>query len=141
LGYSWGLLAEFTTRLEPAQGPAAEVGRRIVAHIPTRFGRLVFLHSLRDAASGRYSHPVLNEKYGRETADRALSHAHHQTLMEWLRLNLADQKDDLDEYLRIAGANAADLPYREFLPPSARDVERQLYLTDLEVVLHLISFE
>jgi len=117
------------------------VGRKIVAQIPTRFGRLAFLCSLRDTRTGRYSHPALIESFDREAADRTLSHCHHQVFVEWLRMNLADQKADLDDYLRISGIDASALPYRDMAPANAHEVERQLYLTDLEVILQLISFE
>jgi hypothetical protein len=56
-------------------------------------------------------------------------------------MNLADQKADLDDYLRISGIDASALPYRDMAPANAHEVERQLYLTDLEVILQLISFE
>lgn len=113
----------------------------MVAQIPTRFGRLVFLCSLRESASGRYSHPALTERFGAEAADRTLCHSHHLVFMEWLRLSLADQKADLEEYLRSMGFSSKDLRYRELVPPSAHEVERMLYIADFEVVLQLISFE
>jgi hypothetical protein len=94
-----------------------------------------------DPASGRYYHPSLSETLGRDAADRALRHQHHQAFMEWLRLDLAGQKADLDEYLRGTGTPVADLPYRQIVPRHAHEVERQLYLTDFEVVLQLISFD
>ena len=70
-----------------------------------------------------------------------LAHGHHLVFMEWVRLNLADQKADLDEYLRISGVSARSLNYRELSPASAHQIERQLYLADLEVIFQLISFE
>ena len=113
----------------------------MVTQVPTRLGRMVFLFSLRDPVTGRYAHPSLVENFGREIADRTLRHAHHQIFEEWIGLNLAEQKADVDDYLRIAGIPALALPYRDLVPPSAHAVERQLYLTDLEVILQMISFE
>lgn len=121
--------------------PAAEIGKKILAQIPTRFGRLVLLSSLRDRLTGRYAHPALIEVVGREIADRTLRDRHHQIFTEWLGLNLADQKADLDEYLRSSRSTIRELPYRELTPESAHEVERQLYVTDLEVLLQLLSFE
>ena len=132
---------DFISRPEPSRGPAADLAGRIVAQIPTQFGRLSFMASLRDAPTGRYAHPSLIENFGREMADRTLSHAHHQVFMEWLRLNLADQMADLIDYLRSASFRPATLPYRELVPANAHEVERQLYLTDLELILQMISFE
>jgi hypothetical protein len=134
-------LTDFSLGPEASRGPIADAGKRIVAQISTRFGRLVFLCSLRDRTTGRYSHPALTESLGFESADRALRHTHHQVFREWLRLNLGDQKVDLDEYLRISCIPPIDLRYRDLAPPGAHEVERQLYLTDLEVVLELIRFD
>ena len=60
---------------------------------------------------------------------------------EWLGFSLADQKSDLDEYLNLAGSPREALPYYNLVPPTARDVERQLYVTDLETLLELLKFE
>jgi hypothetical protein len=134
-------LTDFNLRPEASRGPLADAGKRIVAQISTRFGRLVFLCSLRDLTTGRYSHPSLSETFGVESADRALRHTHHQVFREWLRLSLGDQKEDLDDYLRISRTPPADLRYRDLAPAGAHEVERQLYLTDVEVILQLISFD
>lgn len=61
--------------------------------------------------------------------------------MEWLRFNLSDQKSDLEDYLRVNRSTAASLPYRSLVPANAHEVERQLYLTDFELILQMISFE
>ena len=134
-------MTDFNFRPDLSRGPVSEVGRRILAQIPTRFGRLVFLCSLRDRQTGLYAHPALIETAGREIADRTLCHNHHQVFTEWLGLNLSDQKDDLDEYLRTARVAIGDLPYRELTPANAHEVERQLYLTDLETLVQLLSFD
>ena len=101
----------------------------------------MFLCSLRESESGRYSHPALTDRFGQEATDRTLCHSHHQVFMEWLRLSLADQKADLEEFLRSVGTRSNGLRYRELVPPSAHEVERMLYVADFEVILQLISFE
>ena len=134
-------LGDFNFKTEPAWGPAAEIGRKIFSPIPTRFGRMVFLSSLRDRLTGRYAHPSLIESFGREVADRTLCHNHHQVFTDWLSLNLSDQKADLDEYLRLTRTGLEGIEYRDLVPATAHEVERQLYLTDLEVLLQLLRFE
>ncbi len=112
--------------------------RKAISQIPTHFGRLVYLASLRDAVTGKYLHPTLTGLLGMEDADRVLCHAHHKVFTEWLCFSLADQKADLDEFLASALREISVQECRALPPAGARDVERQLYLTDLETVLELI---
>jgi len=118
-----------------------ESWRTVLYQIPTVFGRLVFLASLRDLATGHYYHPDLAQTLGVEEADRSLCSSHHQVFQQWLGFSLAEQRADLDEYLRLGNAPRYALPYRKLVPATARDVERQLYLTDLETLLELLKFE
>jgi hypothetical protein len=102
---------------------------------------MVFLSSLRDEMSGRYSHPPLSQIVGSEITDRTLCHSHHEIFSEWLGFTLAQQKVDLDEYLVASRAPLELIPYRDIVPGTAHQVERQLYLTDLETLLELLRFE
>lgn len=78
---------------------------------------------------------------GSEDADRTLCHSHHQVFSQWIGSSLAEQKADLDEYVRDAGGGKYLLQqYRNLVPPTARDVERQLYLTDLETLVELLRY-
>lgn len=121
--------------------PAAEVWRSTMARIPTLFGRLVYVAALRDGASGRYNHEALAPLFAPEEVDRALRSSHQQVFQQWISAGLAEQKADLDEYLTTAGGPRYALPYRSLTPAGAREVERQLYLTDLETLLELLRFE
>jgi hypothetical protein len=136
-----GRLADFIAKPEPTRGPAAELWRKTLSRIPTHFGRLVFLSSLRDALTGRYAHAPLSQIVGREVTDRTLCHSHHEIFSEWLSFSLARQKADLDEYLTASQAPLDLIPYRDIVPAAAHHVERQLYLTDLETLLELLRFE
>ena len=134
-------LAEPITRSSYFRAPTVEVWRKTLSQIPTLFGRLVYLASLRDSASGRYRHEVLTALMGPEDSDRALSRSHNQLFSEWLAYSLAEQKADLDEYLSTAGGPRYFRHYHNLIPHTARDVERQLYLTDLETLMELLRYE
>jgi hypothetical protein len=134
-------MAEFIARPGPTRGPAAQLWRKTLSRIPTYFGRLVFLSSLRDAFTGRYAHPPLSQIVGHEITDRTLCHSHHEIFSEWLGFTLAQQKADLDEYLMASHSPLDLVPYRDIVPGTAHQVERQLYLTDLETLLELLRFE
>jgi hypothetical protein len=131
------------------RGPAGELWRHTVARIPTLYGRLVYLSSLRNQHTGNYEHHGLSQMCGQEEAAQALSQSHAQVFQDWLCLNLEQQKADLDEYLEeLPGDTAAVLdtwvsamPYRTLVPPAAHDVERQLYLTDFAMLLEVLRRE
>lgn len=101
----------------------------------------MYLASLRDAQTGRYTHEMLLNYMNEADADRTIRHTHHQVFQRWLFLTLSDQKADLDQYLSESHAPRFALPYRNLIPATALDVERQLYLTDLETLLELLRFE
>lgn len=134
-------LAEYLTNSQAARTPATTLWRRTLSQVPTVFGRLVFLSSLRDPTTGRYGHADLLRVLGPEETDRALCNSHHQVFSEWLRFSLPEQKADLDDYLSAAGGSRHAFDYRHLVPPTARDVERELYLTDLETLLELLKYE
>ena len=133
-------MSDFIAKPEAARGPATDLWRKTLLRIPTHFGRLVFLSSLRDALTGRYSHPPLSQIVGGEITDRTLCHSHHEIFSEWLSFTLAEQKADLDEYLKASHSPLDLVPYRDIAPGTAHQVERQLYLTDLETLLELRRF-
>jgi hypothetical protein len=134
-------LVEHLANSQLARTPGAVLWRSTLSQVPTVFGRLAFLASLRDTKTGRYSHETLRRSLGPEETDRCLCNSHHQVFSEWLRFSLAEQKADLDDYLSPAGSSRKLLDYRHLVPPTARDVERQLYLTDLETLLELLKYE
>jgi hypothetical protein len=78
---------------------------------------------------------------GDEITDRTLCHSHYEIFSVWLGFTLAQQKADLDEYLRASHAPLDLVPYRDIAPATAHRVERQLYLADLETLLELLRFE
>ena len=78
---------------------------------------------------------------GSEITDRTLCHSHHEIFSEWLGFTLEQQKADLDEYLMASHAPLDLVPYRDIVPATAHQVERQLYLADLETLVELLRFE
>lgn len=137
-------------RLKPKgvlyRGAAPDLWRRTLSQIPSIFGRLVYLCSLRDANSGVYEHYGLAQSFGDEEVNRVLRQSHEQSFSEWLSLSLQQQLADLELYLDGLGANREQIvdtwqrlaPYRNLPPAAAREVERDLYVTDIEALLALL---
>jgi len=78
---------------------------------------------------------------GGEITDRTLCHSHHEIFSEWLGFTLAQQKADLDAYLVASHASLDLVAYRDIPPATVHQVERQLYLADLETLLELLRGE
>jgi hypothetical protein len=123
--------------------------RTTLAQIPSLFGRLVYLSSLRSGNTGQYEHHGLAQVFGDEEADRALMQSHIETFASWLAYSLEQQKADLDLYLSALTSDRAAIvdnwmkgtPYRNLVPFSARQSERDLFGCDFEALLELLRRE
>ena len=139
--------SRFRTALE--RGAKPDLWRNTLAQIPSVFGRLVYLTSLRDPNSGRYEHAGLSLIFGDRDADTALRASHCETFFEWLNFDLEQQKADLDLYLaglldtrRTIIENWARLsPYRTLMPATVEPNAANLYLTDFTALLRLMMNE
>jgi hypothetical protein len=129
------------------RSPASDLWRHTLSQIPTTFGRLVFLSTLRDPNTGVYAHYGFAQRVGEEAADDALRRSHAQCFSEWLAFSLEEQKADLDLYLSGIDSDKKTIldtwirtkPYRNLIPVSAMEVERRLYHSDLETLLELLT--
>src|SRR5947209_7384535 len=113
----------------------ADLWRNTLSQIPTVFGKLVYLSSLRNPVTGKYEHHGLSLVFGPDEASRALRKSHAQAFAEWLSFDLERQKADLDLYLSAMLQERGAIlqtwlsvrTYRTFIPASAKTVERRLY--------------
>ncbi len=129
------------------RSPASDLWRHTLSQIPTTFGRLVFLSTLRDPNTGVYAHYGFAQRVGEEAADEALRQSHLQCFSEWLAFSLEEQKADLDLYLSGIDSDKKTIldtwirtkPYRNLIPAAAMEVERRLYHSDLEALLELLT--
>jgi hypothetical protein len=119
---------------------AAEIWRASLERISTLFGRLAYLASMREPGSDHYQFSALSQAVGREEADRILRRSHYQLFVQWLALSLAEQKSDLHEFLR-GSVSGLEVPIREMPPANVHEVERTLYVNDLELLIELLRFE
>jgi hypothetical protein len=139
--------AERTAGVAFERSAASDLWRNTISQIPTVFGRLVYLASLRNPNNGSYEHHGLALVFGEEEANKALKNSHHAVFADWLSFNIEQQKADLDLYIsglfedkRLVVETWIRLgPYKNLPPASVRGVERRLYLTDFTALLDLFK--
>ena len=137
-----------------AQGHAGAVGaspddlfKNTLSKIPTVFGQLGYLSSLRDSDSGIYRHHGLTAIFGREESRKALATSHQRVFQQWLNLSLEDKRADLVEYLEsLTDPRAAVLEhwatirtYRGYIPASTRESEEELFFEEFAVLLETLT--
>ncbi len=138
----------FGPEVRSRQEPAGDLWRHTLARIPTLFGRLAFLASLRNPANGVYEHQGLAHMVGDEQAGETLRRSHGRVFQDWVCLNLEQQKADLQEYLAEDPDPVAMLndwmtsgSYRNLAPGTAQPAERQLFVGDFGTLLVLLRHE
>ena len=72
-----------------------DIAERSLAAIPSEFGRLAYVASLRDVEGGRYRHDGLFALYPEEAVQQALSECHRQVFLRLLETPLENQEIDL----------------------------------------------
>ena len=125
---------------------ASDLWRNTLSQIPSVFGRLVYLASLRNPNSGRYEHHGLALIFGEDEANKALKKSHSQLFAEWLAFGVEQQKADLDLYISglledkrtVVETWLKLAPYHNLIPSTVRGVERRLYITDLTALMELL---
>jgi len=135
------------TAIQFKRGATEDLWRLTLSQIPTVFGRLLYLSSLRNHNLGRHEHHGFAQTHGEEAADRAMRESHEQIFAEWLLLDLAQQKRDLEGYLESLGEYPRRLvevwlrlaPYRGYVPTAVRATDRSLFHNDIETILSIFK--
>jgi hypothetical protein len=117
-----------------------------ISKIPSSFGKLTLLASLRDASTGRYTDPLVALIYGNHL-HAVLEHRHQDIFFAWLGLGLATQSIQVAQHLADYGPDQNALIerwiqerlYDELIPANAGAVERQLFVSDLMTILLLLQ--
>jgi hypothetical protein len=120
---------------------------RTLAAISTDYGRLFYVASLRDLASGRYRHEGLMALYSEAAVQQALAHCHEELFERVLETPLTEQEGDLraclgtfeDEFWEII-TRWQDLEfYRIMLPRGMPVYLRELFCSNVCALLAIFA--
>ena len=137
------------TRLQQNRKIVQDFTLTTLAGIPTLFGRLAYIASLRDLSSGRYEHAGLSALYSDEPLQQALQFCHEQVFERILETSLEHQLADLRTCLEaMQGGLTVAVPhwlgmeaYRVLLPEKSPDYLKELFCSNTRVLLELLHKE
>jgi hypothetical protein len=137
------------TKLQQNRKIVHEFTVTTLAGIPTLFGRLAYIASLRDLSSGRYEHAGLAALYPDEAIQQALQLCHEQVFERVLETPLEHQMEDLRTCLQaMQGGISVAVPhwlgmeaYRVLLPEKSPDYLKELFCSNSRALLELLYNE
>jgi hypothetical protein len=120
---------------------------RTLAAITSEYGKLLYLSSLRDLASGQYRHEGLEALYSTGSVQEALLQAHREVCSRIMEMPLARQEMDLLDSWKGFEAEPEDLignwkeseVYRTLLPAGLPDYMRTLFCSNIETLLSVFE--
>ena len=98
-----GDFVESLERFQQSRSVIEDFTSRTLAAIPSDFGRLYYVSTLRDSETGRYQHDGLMELYSKSSVHAALAQCHEEIFSRILETPLSHQACDLRACLEAAG--------------------------------------
>ena len=125
----------------------ANLFKHTLSRIPTAYGRLSYLGSLRDTNSGNYHHYGLFSTFGREESVRALQESHERQFREWLSLPVEAKHAALKAYLSsLEDTETTVLTnwtrsriFHSYVPAGASEAERNDFCQEMELLLEVMN--
>jgi hypothetical protein len=120
---------------------------RTLAVIPSVFGRLYYVSSLKDLTTGRYQHDGLVEVYSENSVQEALVQCHEELFARILETPLLEQERDLRKCLDRTGNTfwtvvdvwRKDRSFQTLCPEGLPTYLKDLFCSNLGALLAIFS--
>ena len=140
---------ESTESYQQTRKVVEDLTARTLAGIPTEFGKLLYLSSLRDISTGDYVHEGLVARYSREAVQQALGYCHQELFLRVLEMPLEQQEWDLRACLEgMEGEFWGKLRrwretefYRLLIPSDSPEYLREIFLANVGALLDVVLEE
>ena len=119
---------------------------RTLADMQGILTRLDYLSSTRDYNTGEYQHAGLADRFGDETAQRALASCHESTFREVLSADLASLVGQLASYVESTGAERDKVldawrrlqAYRVLVPSGCDGFSAEFFASNIRIALEAL---
>lgn len=124
---------------------ANEITDQILEQASGAFGKLVLLSSICNGRAGTYHHSALDGVVPSCLTSLVLRRNHEQVFSMWLELILEEQWKEISEYVaapeagEVTRGKVPEEPWEALIPQAARQPERELFLSDLKLILSLLG--
>jgi hypothetical protein len=138
---------ESLERFQQSRAVIEDFSSRTLAAIPSDFGRLYYVSSLKDSGTGRYEHAGLMSLYSENAVQAALSHCHEELFSRILETPLQEQECDLhtclgaagDDYWDVIESWQRDRSFQLMCPDGVPGYLQDLFCSNLCVLLEVFS--
>jgi hypothetical protein len=138
---------ESLARFQQSRAVIEDFSSTTLAAIPSDFGRLCYIGSLRRLGTGRYEHEGLLSLYSEDSVQEAISNCHEEMFSRILETPLREQAHDLRRCMAAAGHTVEDLirtcrtdpSFRTMCPDGLPDYLHELFCSNMGALLAIIA--
>jgi hypothetical protein len=136
-------------RFQQSRVVIEDFSSQTLAAIPSVFGRLYYVSSLKSLESGRYEHDGLLSLYPEGAIQAALVHCHEELFSRILETPLQEQAGDLrscldsagDQYWAVVEEWQETRSYQTLCPEGLPDYLQDLFCSNMSALLSMFTLQ
>jgi hypothetical protein len=145
--FGTGEIVDSLERFHQSRAVVEDFSSRSLSAIPTFYGRLSYVSSLRNSDSGRYEHDGLSSLYPENSVQEGLTQCHEELFSRILETPLREQELDLGkclggvgkEYSKFAEGLGDDRRYQNMCPDGLPEYLHDFFCSNMKVLLTVMS--